>query len=329
MKVTRSWSTMPFLLASIVLLGCSPFSGQADIEIVLENPTGQQKNMHDAARGIGSDLTIIATTPLVAGWVNQVGGTRLSAASIIPYSIDPHSYQPAAKDIAAITRADYIFAVGLLYEATWLTKLLDSHPETTLVELGDSSSPIKFQGHHEGHSQNEGHYDPHFWFDPLRVSSVIGKIVQVLSDIDPDGMTYYAQRAEAYTHALQGLDDYISIQMETIPEARRKLILGHESLGYLGERYNILILQAVIPNLSSETGPTPQDLTEAIKLVREHDVPAIFVETETTGKSAERIAQETGVRVAGGLSVETLREGQSYIDFMKYNLEVIVSNLVE
>jgi len=271
----------------------------------------------------------MATTPMVASWVNQVGGHRVSATSIIPYSMDPHSYQPAARDIAQVTRADYIFAVGLLYEDAWLNKLLDSHPDTALIELGRSSSPIKFQGQHHGDSHNEEHYDPHFWFDPMRVSSVIEKIAEILSDIDPDGMTYYSQRMEAYKQVLWGLDDHISVQLQTIPEARRKLLSGHESLGYLGERYNILVLQAVIPNLSSESGPTPHDLVEAIELVRVHDVSVIFIESETTGKSAERIAEETGVRVADGLSVETLREGQSYIDFMKYNLEVIVSNLVE
>ena len=104
---------------------------------------------------------------------------------------------------------------------------------------------------------------------------------------------------------------------------------GHESLGYLEERYDILVLQAIIPSLSSETGPTPQDLVEAINLVRKHNIPAIFVEAETTGKSATRIAQETGARVAKGLSVETLKEGESYINFMEHNIEVIVSNLIE
>ena len=90
----------------------------------------------------------------------------------------------------------------------------------------------------------------------------------------------------------------------------------------------MLILQAVIPNLSSETAPTPQDLAEAIELVQEHNISVIFLEIETTGESAERIAEETGARLAEGLSVETLQEGQSYIDFMQYNLDVIVSNLI-
>ena len=319
------------LLASLMaLLVCSPFSGDS---------------ADDSTEGTGTDFTIMATTPMVASWVNQVAGDRILVTSIIPYSMDPHSYQPAAKDIAQVTQADYIFAVGLLYEDSWLNKLLDSHPNTTLIELGEYIHPIKFEGQHrhggahddeheDAHddehedAHDEGSYDPHFWFDPIRVSSAVGKIAKILSDLDPDGATYYAERAQSYRQTLQELDDHIAAQIESIPEQRRKLISGHESLGYLGDRYDILILQAVIPNLSSETAPTPQDLAEAIELVQEHNISVIFLEIETTGESAERIAEETGARLAEGLSVETLQEGQSYIDFMQYNLDVIVSNLI-
>ena len=362
MEFRRSLGIISLLASLMALLVCSPFSGDS---------------ADDSIDGTGIDFTIMATTPMVASWVNQVAGDRILVTSIIPYSIDPHSYQPAAKDIAQVTQADYIFAVGLLYEDSWLNKLLDSHPNTTLIELGDYIHPIKFEGrHHHGDAHDdehedahddehedahddehedahddehedahddehedahddehedahdEGFYDPHFWFDPIRVSSAVGKIAEVLSDLDPDGATYYAERAQSYRQTLQELDDHIAAQIESIPEQRRKLISGHESLGYLGDRYDILILQAVIPDLSSETAPTPQDLVEAIELVREHNISVIFLEIETTGESAERIAEETGARLAEGLSVETLQEGQSYIDFMQYNLDVIVSNLI-
>lgn len=322
MGFRRSLGTISLLASLMALLVCSPFSGDS---------------ADDSTDGTGTDFTIMATTPMVASWVNQVAGDRIPVTSIIPYSMDPHSYQPAAKDIAQVTQADYIFAVGLLYEDSWLNKLLDSHPNTTLIELGDYIHPIKFEGQHrhgDAHddehedAHDEGSYDPHFWFDPIRVSSAVGKIAKILSDLDPDGATYYAERAQSYRQTLQELDDHIAAQIESIPEQRRKLISGHESLGYLGDRYDILILQAVIPNLSSETAPTPQDLAEAIELVQEHNISVIFLEIETTGESAERIAEETGARLAEGLSVETLLEGQSYIDFIKYNLEVIVSDLI-
>ena len=51
------------------------------------------------------------------------------------------------------------------------------------------------------------------------------------------------------------------------------------------------------------------------------------MESETPTKAAEVIAQETGITLVSGLWVETLQEGQSYVDFMKSNINIIVENL--
>ena len=143
MEFRRSLGIISLLASLMALLVCSPFSGDS---------------ADDSIDGTGIDFTIMATTPMVASWVNQVAGDRILVTSIIPYSLDPHSYQPAAKDIAQGTQADYIFAVGLLYEDSWLNKLLDSHPNTTLIELGDYIHPIKFEGrHHHADAHDDEH----------------------------------------------------------------------------------------------------------------------------------------------------------------------------
>jgi ABC-type Zn uptake system ZnuABC Zn-binding protein ZnuA len=89
------------------------------------------------------------------------------------------------------------------------------------------------------------------------------------------------------------------------------------------------IFRAIIPSFSSESGPTPKDLVIAIDLINKHNIPVIFIENETNDKSGERVVEETSIKLVKGLSVETLRDGQTYIDFMKYNIAIIVSNLVD
>ena len=50
----------------------------------------------------------------------------------------------------------------------------------------------------EGEEEHEGHghgvYDPHFWFDPLRVKTAVNEIAARLSAIDPDSSGIYAAR---------------------------------------------------------------------------------------------------------------------------------------
>ena len=103
----------------------------------------------------------------------------------------------------------------------------------------------------------------------------------------------------------------------------------HESLRYLSDRYNIEILEAVIPSVNSEVGATPRNLVAAIDSIKQHGVEVIFLESSTHHGSAKTVAEETGINVVYGLSVETLTVGQTYVDFMKSNLSTIVSNIIE
>ncbi len=288
-----------------------------------DNTKGETKV--DLSISATNETDILATTPLVSEWINYVGGERVSADHIIPYSVNTHTYNPGAKDIAKIISAQYVFAIGLQYEGPWLVKLLDSHPDIVLVTLVDFISPLEFTRSED--SQFQDRYDPHFWFDPTLVSTVIESIAKVLSSIDPDGHSYYTEKAVEYAIELEKLDQNIVGEISTIPESKRKIMTEHESLGYLGNRYNIEVLKAVIPDFSSGAGPTPKDLASAIRLIRKHDIQVIFLGNDTNGKTSQRIAEETGIRVVTGLNVETLNPGQSYVDFIKYNINLIVSNL--
>ena len=278
-------------------------------------------------------IQVVASTPILADWIQQIGGERVSVSSIIPHSTNPHSYRPGARDIAHITRSTLVFTVGLNYEDTWLSKLLTSHEKLKRVVLGDIVLPIEIQTHKD-ESNNEhqelehpGKFDPHFWFDPSRVLLATEAIATSLSTMDPGGGPYYMGRFNTYRSKLNALDNHLFTEFEKLPSNRRIVMTEHESLQYLGDRYQIDILRSVIPDVNSTASPTPKDLATAINTVREQNVAVIFVEKESVGSFAKQVARETGVKIATGLTVETLTQDQTYIDFMRYNLDVLIDNL--
>ena len=320
------------LLAGIILviIGCGGTNPESEITSANTEGKFTTKAVFDG------ESRVLATNPMVAHWANVVTGTRATVESILPYSVDPHTYSPGAKDVAQIIKSEYIFAIGLMYEDMWLTEIIDDNPGIKLVNLGAFVSPIEFEGHSHGHGHSEDdehsegqevQYDPHFWFDPQRVSIAVGKIAEVMSEIDPDGASYYQENAAAYKVVLDKLNETIAGKIAEIPQPKRKIISEHESLGYLGERYGIEIVGAVVPKLSTETGSTPKDMVSIIELIKEYDISVIFLERETNDKVAERVAEETGIKVARGLRVESLEDGQSYVEFLKNNVDIIVSNL--
>ena len=319
------YTTIILSLSLIFYITCGNFNATNISERTSEIPISRTES-------IKPKLKIMTSTPILADWVNQVANNRLIAKPIIPYGVNPHSYQPGAKDIARITESDLIFTVGLKYESQPIAKLLNNHPNIKKVPLGDFISPIQFarkNKHNETHHEDEhGIYDTHFWFDPIRVISAIHIITTELSTLDPPGTNKYKTKASGYIIELEKLDTHIKDSISRIPKDHRSFMTAHESLGYLKDRYDLNVIESVIPNLDSTIGVNPRNLVNAVELIKENDIQVIFLENDTPDKSVKTVADETGIRIVTGLSVETLsNNSQTYVDFMENNIQVIVENL--
>ena len=286
-----------------------------------------------------SKYSVIASTPMIGEFVKQVAKDSVNVDILMPYQVNPHNFEATAKDVIKLNNADLVFFVGIKYESAGLLKLLEnaSKSEAALVEIGSKVEPIEFKEEddhddHGGHEGHEGHghglYDPHFWFDPTKVELAVQEIASQLIALDPDNKDSYQSSSDSYIAELRSLDQEINDLIQSVPADNRKMITTHEALGYLEARYGIEIVGTVIPSFSTEEGVAPKDLTGVIEKIKEHDMKIMFLESESPSKGAEVVAQETGVRLVSGLWVETLRSAdESYSDFLRSNVNIIVENL--
>ena len=293
----------------------------------------------------GDTLNVLATTPMIGEFVSQVGGDNINLTVLMPPEANPHTYDPSPQNATTIAEADLIFFTGLKYEPAPLLKLLESSacsPEV-LAEVGESVFPVEFkeeghddeeEGHddeEEGHDEHEGHghgaYDPHFWFDPNRVSYAAEYIEGKLIQYDPTNEESYKSLTDTFTTELKGLVNEVIELIGMIPSGNRKLITTHESLGYLEAKFGLEVLATIIPSLDSSDEVSPSDLIEVIEVIEEEGVKVMFVESETPSVYAETLAQETGITLVTGLYVETLKPNQSYSEFLISNVELIVNSL--
>ena len=290
-------------------------------------------------------INVVATTPMIGEFVSQVGGDNINLTVIMPPEADPHTYEPAPQDAGTIADADLVFYTGLKYEPAAVVKLLESSACSTdvLAEVGENVYPIEFKegGHddhgdhgEEGHDDHDGHeghghgaYDPHFWFDPNRVIYAAEYIEGKLVEIDPSNAASYESAGSAYTDELKGLVGQVSDLISTIPSQNRKLITTHESLGYLEAKFGLEVLSTIIPNLDSSNEISPSQLVGVIDVIEDNSVKVIFIEAEAPSVYAETIVAETGIKAVEGLWVETLKEGQSYPEFLLDAVKLIVENL--
>ncbi len=318
------------LTLSLVLVACSGGSSEAGCPAI-----------------DGREINVVATTPMIGEFVSQVGGDNINLTVIMPAEVDPHNYDPSPQDAGKIADADLVFYTGLRYEPSALVKLLENSAcsSEVLAEVGENVFPIEFkeeghddhdeEGHddhdEEGHDDHEGHdhgaYDPHFWFDPNRVSYAAEYIESKLVEFDPSNASDYETAGKAYVTELKGLVSQVSELISTIPSQNRKLITTHESLGYLEAKFGLEVLSTIIPSVDSANEISPSQLVGVIDVIEDNNVKVIFIEAEAPSVYADTIVAETGIKAVEGLWVETLKEGQSYPDFLFEAVELIVENL--
>ena len=172
------------LAAALVAAGCGR-SGPAPVT-------------HSAS---GPRFVVVAAENFWGNLATQLAGDRASVSSIIVNpAADPHSYQPSTADGRRIAGANMVIVNGLGYDE-WAEQLLRASPSSARVVLD------------VGHTlELPSGSNPHRWYFPGDVHTVIGAIVAGYDRLDPADAPYFAaRRAQLET---QGLARYDALRRE-------------------------------------------------------------------------------------------------------------------
>lgn len=280
---------------------------------------------------LGGRLQVVATTTLVGDVVAQIGAEHIDLAVLVPTGVDPHSFEPSPKDAVAISEADVVFISGLGLEEFMQALLDNAGGAAELVEVSSRVATIEFADGQEQEADDEHlNTDPHVWMDPNNVVVWTDNITAALSTLDPENAASYQANAEAYRAELLALDEWIRTQVAQLDASQRILVTDHDSFGYLAAAYGFEIVGAIIPGFSTQASPSAGELADLEGRVVERNVPAIFVGSTVNPQLADQLAEDLGVSVVqlytGSLS-DVGGPASSYLEFMRYNVEAIVTAL--
>lgn len=186
-------------------------------------------------------------------------------------------------------------------------------------ESHDSHDEESHEGHEDdSHDHDHGEFDPHFWLDPLLLAEVAEAVADELSDLDPDHADEFADNLDSLRTDLEELDNAYSEGLAAC--ARDTVVVNHDAFGYL-TRYGLHFENLV--GLSPGAEATIADQHRLQKYVREEGITTVFSERLVSGKSAQTLAQDAGVRLdvldpLEGLTDETADE--DYFSLMRTNL---------
>jgi zinc/manganese transport system substrate-binding protein len=133
-------------------------------------------------------------------------------------------------------------------------------------------------------------------------------------------------RAAELEARLVTLDEDVAAILEVVPVEQRKLVTGHESLGYFADRYRFRLVGAIIPSLTSQAEPSAAQLAALVDEITAEGVKAIFTELGTSPAVAQAIGDETGVKVVE-LTSHALPPDGTYATLMTDIATLVADNL--
>lgn len=262
----------------------------------------------------GGRPSVVVTHAILGSVVEDLVGDLADVRVLMPDGVDPHDFQPSAKDIAALRGADLVVANGLGLEESLDDALKQAKADGTAVFTAGDHIDVRRVG---------GADDPHFWTDPTQVRAVAAAVSTTMKDaLNIDLST----RATATDKRLVALDRSILNKLANVPASRRKLVTGHESMGYFARAYGFDLVDTVVPGLSTQAGVSASELAELTATIAREQVPVLFIEAGTPRQVTDAVADETGARVVE-IPSHSLPDDGSYYSLMRDTADRIAEAL--
>src|SRR5690606_11377194 len=147
-------------------------------------------------------------------------------------------YEPRPSDAQALAEAELVVRAGGEIDG-WLEELIEAAggdaPQLVLLDAvlaGDGEVAGGRHGAEPIPTGSGGEPDPHWWLDPRNALVALDAIAARLVALDPAGAALYRRNARSFAAQLRALDRRIARCFRALPAERRKLVTGHDSLGW-------------------------------------------------------------------------------------------------
>lgn len=296
--------------------------------ILLVACSGQAESTEDHAPDGEEKVKILTTIAQIGEPLSVIGGDRVEVESLMGPSVDPHLYNPTQSDISKVDEAEMIFYNGLNLEVN-MVPVFDSIGESKPVLAIGETIPEE-----EILDDEEGAIDPHIWFNIDLWKMALDAAVEEMKEYAPEDADYFEENKNEYFQQLDELKEEAD-KLQAIPQEKRILVTAHDAFGYFGDVHDMEVIG--LQGLSTEDEIGISDINRTIEIIKEHEVPAIFVESSISPEAIEAVlegAKNEGLDVEFGgelfsdaMGAPDTEEG-TYIGMYRHNVETIYKALM-
>ena len=222
-----------------------------------------------------------------------------------------HDYQLTPQDLITVGNADAFVINGAGME-TFLDDILKQQANLNIIDASKGIELIK---------DPSGEDNAHVWVSISDSIIQVRNIADQLSLADPENAAQYKANADAYIVKLEALKEKMHSSLDNI--TNRDIITFHEAFPYFAREFDLNIVDVI--EREPGTVPSPKELEETIKIVKDSKVKALFTEPQYPAKAAETIANETGAKIypldPGVTGEATENAYDDYLNIMENNLK--------
>ncbi len=217
-------------------------------------------------------------------FVEQIGGTEVVVEALVGPGHSPATFEPTARQMARLQGASAFFSSGVPFERGLLPRIANSSHSPPIF----GPRPATSAHHHHDHSDG---LDPHIWLDPNLAMAMVDTIGRVLAELSPPQAEVFLSRTAELKKHLQTLREEISTILA--PVKGQTFYVFHPAYGHFAKAFGLQ--QIAVESDGHEPGP--RQLAEVIDKIKAGRAKAIIVQPQFSKKSAQAIANSTGVKI--------------------------------
>ncbi|MDR1605663.1 MAG: ZinT/AdcA family metal-binding protein [Streptococcaceae bacterium] len=271
-------------------------------------------------------LKIVTTFYPMQEFTKQIVGDTADVTVLVKPGVEPHDFEPSAKDVAAIQDSD-AFVYNNENMETWVPKTTKDMKKVDVIKASEGILLLpgveeEEEADHASHEAHEHVLDPHVWLAPSLAIKEVETIRDQLVKQFPKQKATFTKNAEAYLTKLKALDQAYK---DGLANAKQKnFVTQHRAFAYLAMEYGLN--QVAVSGLSPEAEPSAARLKDLKAYVEKNDIKYIYFEENASDKIAKTLADETKVQTLvlnplESLTQEQEKAGEDYITVMTENLQ--------
>lgn len=246
--------------------------------------------------------------------VKNIVKDMADVSMLMPPGVEPHSFEPLPKDILKAKEAKVFIYLDRSLEP-WAYEIKKHGNSESLFLLPTEEMPKELH---------------HIWMNFPSAAGGAAKAYSFIKhnypSLEEQKMRENLKKFEADMKTLH--QNYLT-KLENC-KSRDIYHIGHLAFGWFARNYNLNFKPLV--NSSEAQEPSPKDILEMIKQIKEKNIKYIFTEETLSPKMADLIAKQTGAQILMLYTIEHITKEEfdkqiTYQDFMYKNLENLTKGL--